>query len=442
MEKTMWDHMQQDIMNADIPETERNKLLKNFLAMKEQKINIMITGATGCGKSSTINALFNADVAKVGTGPDPETMDIKRFDLSNLILWDTPGLGDGKEPDKRHAKNIINKLNELDDKGNLLIDLVLVILDGGSRDMGTSYELINQVIIPNLGENKKDRLLVAINQADMAMKGRGWNFDKNQPQEVLSRFLDEKADSVRKRIREATGVDTQPICYSAGYKDEFGQNRPWNLSKLLYHIIRFTPKEKRISYVENINRDADMWKDNDDLRDYGREIRSTFADSFLDSVRSGSEIGGEIGSIFGGAGKYVGSLIGGVVGGAANLVTSAVDKFTTFISGGGCYITTAICEEQHKSDDCYELTLLRDFRDHWLKYQPGGKELIRQYYDIAPTIVANIAKQPNHSEIYQQINEQYLKPCIHLIESGNKERCKELYIEMVEDLQERQKQWQ
>lgn len=28
----------------------------------------MITGATGSGKSSTINALFNTEVAKVGVG--------------------------------------------------------------------------------------------------------------------------------------------------------------------------------------------------------------------------------------------------------------------------------------------------------------------------------------------------------------------------------------
>ena len=49
------------------------------------------------------------------------------------------------------AKKMIDKLYEKDENGNLLIDLVLVILDGGSRDLGTSYELINNVIIPNLG---------------------------------------------------------------------------------------------------------------------------------------------------------------------------------------------------------------------------------------------------------------------------------------------------
>lgn len=52
----------------------------------------MITGATGCGKSSTINAMFNTDVAEVGMGVDPETMDIRKYELDNLILWDENGL--------------------------------------------------------------------------------------------------------------------------------------------------------------------------------------------------------------------------------------------------------------------------------------------------------------------------------------------------------------
>ena len=98
MRKTnIFENMENDIMNADINENEKSKLLKNVMRLKDNKINIMITGATGCGKSSTINALFDTEVAKVGVGVDPETMEIEKYELDNLILWDTPGLGDGKE---------------------------------------------------------------------------------------------------------------------------------------------------------------------------------------------------------------------------------------------------------------------------------------------------------------------------------------------------------
>ena len=306
---------------ADINENEKSKLLKNVMRLKDNKINIMITGATGCGKSSTINALFDTEVAKVGVGVDPETMEIEKYELDNLILWDTPGLGDGKEADNRHAKNIIHKLAEVDAQGNALIDLVLVILDSGTRDLGTSYELINNVIIPNLGADKEGRILVALNQADMAMKGRNWDKNKNEPNDTLKEFLDKKAASVKNRIFEGTGVNVTPIYYSAGYKEEGEeQSRPYNLSKLLYYIVKATPAEKRAVYVNNINQDENMWKDDDELIDYAKETKRTILQSVMDSASEGADIGGEIGEVFGPAGETVGRVIGTVVGGAAGVV--------------------------------------------------------------------------------------------------------------------------
>lgn len=315
--ESIFEAMENDIINAKIDEVEKNKLLKNVMRMKEQKINIMITGATGCGKSSTINALFDTEVAKVGVGVDPETMEIEKYELDNLILWDTPGLGDGKEADNRHAKNIIKKLAEVDNKGNaFLIDLVLVILDGSSRDLGTSYELINNVIIPNLGEDKENRILVAINQADMAMKGRNWDFNENKPNDKLKEFLEEKVRSVKNRIYEGTGVSVEPIYYSAGYKEEGEvQNRPYNLSKLLYYIVKATPANKRVVYVDNINSDKSMWKDDDKLINYSRETKRNMLTSIMMGVSTGTRIGEKIGGKFGPVGETIGRIAGSILGG-------------------------------------------------------------------------------------------------------------------------------
>ncbi|MGN0163541.1 MAG: GTPase [Candidatus Ornithomonoglobus sp.] len=104
------EELRRTIENSDLSEKDKAQLLQNIMQIENQKINLLITGATGCGKSSTINALFGTEVAKVGCTPDPETMEIERYDLDNLILWDSPGLGDGKEADNRHAKNIIKNL--------------------------------------------------------------------------------------------------------------------------------------------------------------------------------------------------------------------------------------------------------------------------------------------------------------------------------------------
>ena len=325
MEKNILDKMEENIDKTDINETEKNELKKKFLHLKEQKLNLMITGATGAGKSSTINALFNMEVAKVGVTSDPETMEITNYTLGNLVLWDTPGLGDGKEADARHTKNIINKLLEKDEKGNLLIDLVLIILDGSSRDLGTSYELINNVIIPNLGEDK-NRVLIAINQADIAMKGRYWNHEENKPEPELVEFLDEKVKSVHERIKEGTGLDITPIYYSAGFKEEGGsQEKPYNLSKLLYYIIKLTPKNKRLPYIENINKNPAMWEDDDNLKNYKNDIISELSDAIEEGVTKGSSIGGTIGElILGEKGKTIGKIAGAAAGAVTGLIVGGL----------------------------------------------------------------------------------------------------------------------
>lgn len=321
--------MEEDINSSKLDEQAKKKLFGNLFKLKKQKVNLMITGATGCGKSSTINAMFNTEVAKVGVGVDPETMDIQKYELDNLILWDSPGLGDGKEKDIQHSKGIIKKLNELDEKGNPLIDLVLVILDGGSRDLGTSYELINQVIIPNIGENAKDRVLIAINQADVAMKGRYWDYENNKPESKLIEFLEEKVKSVKGRVKEATRVDVDPIYYSAGYKDGDEEQKPWNLSKLLYFIVKNTPSEKRLSYVNNISDRKEMWEDDDELIDYKEEVQKSFIETIVETAEAGGEIGRELGEIFGlgKTGETLGKVVGGVVGAAKSVISKIAGFF-------------------------------------------------------------------------------------------------------------------
>ncbi|MCQ2049664.1 MAG: 50S ribosome-binding GTPase [Candidatus Saccharibacteria bacterium] len=322
--KKFFEKMQNDISNSNMDESVKRLLLKNLLLLKDKKVNLMITGATGCGKSSTINALFDAEVAKVGVGVDPETMDIQKYELDNLVLFDSPGLGDGKEADNRHAKNIISKLNEKDANGNPLIDLVLVVLDGSSRDLGTSYELINQVIIPNLGADNR-RILVAINQADMAMKGRNWDRENNKPLPELVDFLEDKVESVKRRIKEGTGIDVEPIYYSAGFKDgETAQAKPYNLSKLLYYILQYTPKEKRVAVARNMNSNREMWEDDDEQKDYRKGIIESIAESVSECASAGGDIGEAIGGVFGDTGRTIGGVAGRVVGGAFGLVKGVV----------------------------------------------------------------------------------------------------------------------
>lgn len=203
-------------------------------------LDVLLVGGTGTGKSSTLNAIFESTVAKVGEGVDPETMTITSHSLHKYLRFhDSAGLGDGKAADYQHAKNITAKLLETctaNEQRYGFIDLVIVLLDGGSRDLGTAFSLLESVVLKSV---EPERVIVVINRADIAMKGRHWNAPSAKPEPILSDFLDEKATSVQRRILESTGLSIKrPIYYSALFN--------YNLAPLFDHIISHIPKNRRI----------------------------------------------------------------------------------------------------------------------------------------------------------------------------------------------------
>lgn len=101
-----------------------------------------------------------------------------------------------------------------------------------------------------------------------------------------------------------------------------------------------------------------------------------------------------------------------------------------------CYITTATCQNEGKSDDCAELTAFRAFRDGWLTEQ-GGEDLIAEYYDKAPAIVACIDLCDESGSRYEEIRRKWLTPCYEALRQGRMEDCKERYVAMVRALERR-----
>ncbi len=217
-----------------------NDILKNLRIIGVKPLDIMVTGVTGAGKSTTLNSFFQRNVAKVGDGVDPETMELDSYRLNDFFrIWDTPGLGDGVEIDKIHKKKMLDLLYKkysMKQGGFGFIDMAIIIIEGSNRDMGTTYTLLNEVIVPSI---QKDRILVIINQADMAMKGYHWDYENNIPDDKLIDFLEEQAISIQKRVKEATGVEIiKPVYYSAEYN--------WNIKAVFDFIIDHMPKKRRI----------------------------------------------------------------------------------------------------------------------------------------------------------------------------------------------------
>ena len=246
-------------------------------------LDVMLIGGTGSGKSTTLNSIFQREVARVGESYDPETMSISNHRLNeDLRLWDTPGLGDGVEKDKEHTRNIIEQLHatfKKDDGTKYgLIDLVLVVVDGSNRDMGTTYKLLTNILIPNID---KSRILVAINQADLAMSGHHWDKFSNTPDRELQAFLNDKADSIQRRVREAAGIDIiRPVCYSGA--------KSWNITKVLDLIIDHIPSQLRLPPKRNIDAEAVEKSVDDAMNKIHEGISSMMSRSLNDLMHSGN----------------------------------------------------------------------------------------------------------------------------------------------------------
>lgn len=202
-------------------------------------LDILIAGATGAGKSTTLNALLDGNKAAVGQGADPQTMEVTHYRFNNDVrFWDTPGLGDSPENDKRH----IEKLDEIlssrygESYRYGYIDMALMIIDGSVRDMNTAVSVI-ELLKKHLDD---DRIIIAVNQADFAMKGLHFDYAKNQPDSTLTEFLNNKVRSVQRRLSESVGGKINlPVYYSA----EYG----YNITGLLDTIIKHLPDDRRLA---------------------------------------------------------------------------------------------------------------------------------------------------------------------------------------------------
>ena len=276
-------HNSDSLRDSDMSNEQLQKVLAQI---RNTKVNVLLIGATGAGKSSTVNALFatqghSHQQAAVGESANPETMDVSAHQLNNLVIWDTPGLGDSAEKDLQHQAKIVELLKRRDDKGQPLIDLVLLVLDAGSRDFGSAYKLIKEVVGPNLAGGDRSRLLVGINKADKFKHSSFWDFEENHPKPELLAKLDEQVLIVKQRIADDTGFRPDVVYYSAGEVDD-GKllQAPYNLLKLLSFILEHLPSKKRAALISDVNQNQENFESNDDKEDYKDAVEKSFFSSF------------------------------------------------------------------------------------------------------------------------------------------------------------------
>ena len=87
--------------------------------------------------------------------------------------------------------------------------------------------------------------------------------------------------------------------------------------------------------------------------------------------------------------------------------------------------------QENFDDSCYELTVLRWFRDNFV-----SKEDIEHYYEVAPIIVETINKEEKSNIIYNYIYDNIVDYCVEQIEQGNYDKAYKRYRNSILTLEE------
>lgn len=99
--------------------------------------------------------------------------------------------------------------------------------------------------------------------------------------------------------------------------------------------------------------------------------------------------------------------------------------------GGGCFITTAVCNSRGEPDDCPTLEKLRLFRDSYMQATQQRKDLVRLYYENAPKIVDRIDAREDSHRFYEYLYARFIVPACASIDFGNHTDAFNLYTQMI-----------
>lgn len=228
---------------SDIPEAEQEIIVKNLNKFKLHELNILIL----CSKMNlkTVNTIFNisfADYENVNGSLDDFC--IKKCRLKNLTLWFS-------EYYFEKSKQYISAVNQ---DLNSLIDIILIISDNYSDFISESFQILKETAL-----KESINVITSVNAA------------------------------ISDRINNTQITEQYRQFCESNFSESDQDKNTLSVSKLLYYIVKNTPKCKLFSIADNINNNHSVWKYDDEPIDYCEEIQKDFMEAVLECAESVSK---------------------------------------------------------------------------------------------------------------------------------------------------------
>lgn len=202
---------------------------------EERPPTLVIIGQAGVGKTTTINALFNAG-EKVGhasaTTRVAQGIDIY-FDhvtgsQGDLVVYDMPGLGDGMATYRGYLDLYVETI--------LKADAVLWVHPAADRAVEYMQRSLLD-LFQKLPKDYRSRIMFGLNKADDMHPGN-WNPLANQPSEEQRFHLQDRVEEFNKSMSVLfSRWSPQTVVYSA--------KQYYNLPKLFLTLMMAVPAKRR-----------------------------------------------------------------------------------------------------------------------------------------------------------------------------------------------------
>jgi hypothetical protein len=135
----------------------------------------------------------------------------------------------------------------------------------------------------------------------------------------------------------------------------------------------------------------------------------------------------------------------GISGGTSSRKNNDGDLFTRqnpyrrARTRSACFIATACAEVRGLPDDCYELSLLRLFREEYVAKLPDGEAVLAEYREKAPRIVSAIEALGKEGawEVWEYLYERGVSRAVELILGGRWDEAFGIYEAMCREMERR-----
>ena len=323
---------------------DKKKEIKDWIRNSKKRLEILITGRTGVGKSKLVNSLIGKEVAKVGNKLDIQTKNVEAHEVKTkegveVVVWDSPGLQDGSGNEEEYLAELKEKCSN--------VDIVIYCIDIAATrsELACEEEEVQndlsaiQKLTTKFGTDWWKHSFFVLTRANALVATLSVEGD-------LEKRFNERLQDWKERIHGAliaAGVskeitDKVPV-EPAGYpsKPHLPGRKYW-LSALWFTFIRYAKEESQLA-ITKVNLDR-LAKESDvkqeDFKKPGHEQPIVTDHNWVvptaigvggvvggvaGGLAVGSKLGATLGLAAGPVGAVAGAVLGGVIGLGAGLLT-------------------------------------------------------------------------------------------------------------------------